>query len=80
MANGFVRQETATYRLWQLPYGFELMRKSDARRAFFQGDDADLWEANMISIEGIKQWNAGNTLDKSFDCLCSGYDDVLQDG
>jgi hypothetical protein len=56
------------------------MRKSDARRAFFQGDDADLWQRNMEAIEGITQWNAGNTPDNSFDFLCSGYDDVLHNG
>lgn len=78
--NSFTRHETEAYKLTQLPYGFELMRKSDARRSFFQGDDADTWRRNMDSIEGIKQWNAGNTLDKSFDFLCSGYDEILQNG
>ena len=80
MATHFIRHETAAYRLTSLGYGYELVRKSDARRAFFQGDDAQLWSDNMDSIEGIKQWNAGNTLDKSFDFLCSGYDEILRDG
>lgn len=77
---GFIRHETTAYKLWQLPYGFELIRKSDARRGFFQGDEADLWELNMTSIESIKKWNAGNTFDKAFDFLCSGYDEILGDG
>ena len=80
MATTFTRHETPAYKLVQLPYGFELTCKSDARRAFFQGDDAGTWHHNMDAIEGIKTWNAGNSLDKSFDYLCSGYDDILHDG
>jgi hypothetical protein len=77
MKNTFIRHETAAYKLMQLPYGFVLTRKTDGASAFFQGDDAALWHSNMDAIEGIKTWNAGNTLDKSFDFLCSGYDEVV---
>ncbi len=78
----FVRHETDKYKLVQLPYGFELMRKSDARRAFFQGDDANIWEENMEAIENIKEWSAAypRGLDSGFDSLCSGYDDILRNG
>ncbi len=79
----YIRHETASYRLTHLSYGFELVRKSDARSAFFQGDDAKLWDDNMLAIEKLEAengWRAGNTIDKAFDFLCSGYDDVLVDG
>lgn len=72
------RHETGSYRLTADRHGFyELIRKRDGKSAFFQGDDADLWLRHMNSIESIKTWNAGNSLDKSFDFLCSGYDDIL---
>lgn len=72
------RHETASYRLVSTGYGFELVRLSDNASAFFQGDDANLWESNMAAIEGVQTWNAGNALDGSFDFLCSGYDEVLK--
>ena len=72
------RHETARYKLESNRFGdFTLTRKSDGASQYFQGDDAQLWHHNMDAIEGIKTWNAGNTLDKSFDFLCSGYDEVL---
>jgi hypothetical protein len=74
-----IRHETSAYRLATDRFGFYyLTRLSDNASVFFQGDDADLWERNMDAIEGVKTWNAGNTLDKSFDFLCSGYDDILK--
>ena len=74
-----IRHETGSYRLEteRNALFFTLTRKSDGASAFFQGDDAGLWLRNMDAIEGVKTWNAGNTLDKSFDFLCSGYDDIL---
>ena len=74
----FTRYETSAYRLTTDRHGFyELIRKADGKSAFFHGDDADLWSRNMDSIESIKTWNANNSLDRSFDFLCSGYDDIL---
>lgn len=75
----FTRHETKRYSLIQhkIPFSFTLGRKVDGASAFFQGDDANLWDDNMSAIEGIKIWRAGNTLGKSFDFLCSGYDEVL---
>ncbi len=72
------RHETARYKLVSTGYGFELIRSADAATAFFQGDDADLWERNMTALEAIKDWRAGNSLDASFDFLCSGYDEILR--
>lgn len=72
---------TNAYRLTDFGYGVELKRLSDGATGFFQGDDATLWRDNMDAIIGIElrhEWRAGNSLDKSFDCLCSGYDDVLE--
>lgn len=77
----FTRHETSKYKLTQLPYGFELMRKSDARRAFFQGDDANTWHENLDAIEAVETWSpAYGSFDGAFDVLCSQYDDVLQLG
>jgi hypothetical protein len=74
-----IRYETSKYRLEQDRFGFVLLvRKADGATAFFQGDDADLWDRNMSSLESIKTWNAGNSPDNSFDFLCSGYDDILE--
>jgi hypothetical protein len=75
-----IRHETDSYRLETERNGLfvTLTRKSDGKSAFFQGDDADLWLRNMDAIESIKKWNAGNTLDKAFDFLCDGYDDILE--
>jgi len=77
-----IRQETAAYRLesersnglW-----YTLTRKSDGATGFFQGDDADLWDRNMDAVE---RCNADNEqrLNETFDCLCSGYDDILTVG
>lgn len=73
------RHVTASYRLDAHRFGcYELVRLADGATAFFQGDDAALWERNMDAIEGIKEWNVGNSLDQSFDFLCSGYDDILE--
>ncbi len=74
-----IRHETSNYVLSQDHHGFfQLVRKNDGASLFFQGDDAELWERNMTALEGIAQWNAGNTLDKSFNFLCDGYDDLLE--
>lgn len=73
------RHETKAYRLESDRFGFfTLTRLGDGASAFFQGDDATLWDRDMTAIEGVKVWNAGNTLDKSFDFLCSGYDEILE--
>jgi hypothetical protein len=75
----FIRHGTGRYILSEDRHGFfHLHRIADGASAFFQGDDADLWDRNMRSLEGVKQWNAGNSLDRSFDFLCSGYDDLLK--
>lgn len=74
-----IRIETERYRLdeHRTPFSFTLTRKADGFNAFFQGDDADLWDANMNALEKITGWNAGNSLERSFDFLAEGYDDVL---
>lgn len=76
----FTRHETDAYILRQDCFGcFNLTRKADKASALFQGDDADLWECNMASIESIKQWSAAypRGIDDAFDFLCSSYDEVL---
>ena len=73
----FTRQETAAYRLEVDRFGFySLTRKSDGASAFFQGDDADLWSRNMEAIERCLSDNEPRLVE-TFDCLCSGYDDIL---
>lgn len=75
----FTRHETDAYSLTSHDWGcYLLSRKSDGASAFFQGDDADLWERNMDALEAVKEWPAGNSLDQSFNFLCSGYDHVLE--
>lgn len=39
-------------------------------------DDADLWSRNMEAIERCLSDNEPRLI-ASFDCLCSGYDDIL---
>lgn len=75
-----IRHETSSYKLEEDRFGFfTLTRKVDGWSAFFQGDDASLWERNMSAIEGIKDWaHPAWTLDTSFDFLCSGYDQILE--
>ena len=71
------RQETAAYRLESDRFGFyTLTRLSDGASAFFQGDDADLWSRNMEAIERCLGDDEAK-LASTFDCLCSGYDDIL---
>lgn len=75
----YTRHETEKYRLQTDRFGFYVLtRKADNASAFFQDDDATLWNRNMTAIEAVKIWNAGNSLDGSFDFLCSGYDEILQ--
>lgn len=74
------RHETARYRLVSTGYGFELVRIADNASAFFQGEDATLWESNIAALEKIEAkngWAPGNTFDATFDHLCSGYDEIL---
>lgn len=74
-----VRFKTERYALSQDRFGhFRLTRKTDNASAYFMGDDADLWERNMTAIEGIKDWPESNPPERSFDFLCSGYDEILQ--
>lgn len=74
--------ETKAYRLETDRFGFyTLTRLSDGFDAFFQGDDASLWERNMASLLAIESrggWRSTGSLDRSFDFLCSGYDEILQ--
>lgn len=74
-----IRHETTRFKLEEhrTPFSFTLTRKSDGFNCFFQSDDADIWDSNMTALEKITGWNAGNSLDKSFDFLCDGYADVL---
>ena len=73
----FIRQETSAYRLERDRFGFyELTRKSDGASAFFQGDDADLWNRNMDALERCHRDDEPRLV-STFDFLCSGYDDVL---
>lgn len=80
----YVRQETAAYRLESDRFGFFILtRKSDGKSAFFQGDDADLWSRNMAAIEHCFGYDKADydeeLANQIFDCLCSGYDDILED-
>jgi hypothetical protein len=72
--------ETANYRLETQGSGlfFTLTRKADNASAFFQDDDAALWARNMDALERIPFWAPGNSFDRSFDVLCSGYDEILE--
>lgn len=79
----FTVHKTSRYTLERDRFGNYLLTRHEGvdpariHQAYFQGDDARLWEHNMDAIQGVKDWRAGNTLDKSFDFLCSGYDDIL---
>jgi hypothetical protein len=74
-----IRCETDAYRLESERNGlwYTLTRKIDGTSAFFQDDDADLWQRNMDSLESITDWKTTNTFEQSFNFLCSGYDDVM---
>lgn len=66
---------TTRYSLHADHFGnYTLKRRADSASAFFQGDDADLWSRNM---EALLASPALHNLDKSFNFLCSGYDDIL---
>ena len=68
---------TDAYKLETDRFGFyKLTRLCDGASAFFQGDDADLWSRNMEAIERCLSDNEPRLV-ASFDCLCSGYDDIL---
>lgn len=76
----FLEHETSRYSLHFDRIGnFVLKRRSDGAEAFFQGDDAQLWLRNIDALAAIDAagWGPNNSFDKSFDTLCSGYDDVL---
>jgi hypothetical protein len=69
--------ETARYALSVNRFGdYHLTRKSDGASAYFQGDDADLWTYNMRALCRVHSLEVAR--DDHFDCLCSGYDDVLR--
>lgn len=75
----------ASSEVWTLKeYGkgsaYLLVHEPSGKSAWFQGDDADLWDANIRALDAIKVWNAGNSFTQSFDFLCSGYVDVLTGG
>lgn len=73
----FTHTITDAYRLETDRFGFyKLTRLSDGASAFFQGDDADLWSRNMEAIERCFIDDEAKLIN-SFDCLCSGYDDIL---
>jgi hypothetical protein len=85
MANfTFIRASSYRYTLRQFkaPFSFELIRNADNASAYFQGDDAYLWDRNILALDKIENsargWCAGNSFTQSFDFLCSGYDDVLK--
>lgn len=79
MSAFYTRHETASYKLECDRIGnYLLTRKSDGATCYFQGEDGDVWSYNMYALEGVQQWKAGNTLDKSFDFIASGYDCVLE--
>jgi hypothetical protein len=80
--NDFIEHRTSHYSLREDRFGnFTLTRRSDRASQYFQGDDADLWRRNIdaiVSIDRRNAWGTNNSFDASFDCLCSGYDDVLE--
>jgi len=55
---------------------YKLTRSEDGAEAYFQGDDAILWDRNMTAIETCHE-DSEPALNRSFNCLCEGYDDVL---
>jgi hypothetical protein len=83
MEKRYLEHETSAYSLHSDRFGnFLLHRRADGAECYFQGDDAQLWRHNIDAIVSIDQsatgWSPNNSFDKSFDCLCSGYDDVLE--
>ena len=73
----FTHTITAAYKLESDRFGFyKLTRLSDGASAFFQGDDAQLWSRNMDAIERCHADDEPRLVE-TFDCLCSGYDDIL---
>ena len=78
--HSWIRHETAAYRLTTDRFGFYVLtRISDGASASFQGDDADLWRRNMDAIERcFHDEDPELRMNASFDCLCSGYDDILE--
>ena len=79
----FLEHETSNYSLHSDYIGnFLLIRRSDLAEYYFQGDDAQLWRHNINAIVKIDQsktgWSPNNSFDKSFDFLCSSYDDVME--
>ena len=74
------QHETELYKLELDRFGFyTLTRKRDGATAFFQGDEASLWSRNMALIKAIDFGDGSvNSLDGSFNSLCSGYDDMAR--
>lgn len=74
----FVHMETERYRLSTDYMGFyELVRLADNASAYFQGEDADLWRRNMSALEATYGDDEAG-LTRSFDFLCEGYDEILE--
>lgn len=74
----YTRHETNAYKLECDRFGFyTLTRKHDGASAFFQGDDANFWDRNMKADYDEADYDEERA-NQSFDCLCSGYDDVLE--
>lgn len=69
---------TFAYTLRSDRFGNYTLTRNDLfqSRAYFQGDDARLWEQNMDALYHARDY--GDEFDKVFDFLCSGYDDILE--
>jgi hypothetical protein len=74
-----IRHETDNYRLETERNGLciTLTRKRDGKSAFFQNtDDTSLWLRNIDAIEKTHRSDSLR-LDRTFDFLCTSYDDLL---
>jgi hypothetical protein len=78
----YLQHETSSYSLHSDQFGgYTLKRRADGASAYFQGDDARLWSRNIEAILDVYEKGGFKDepgLDRSFDFLCSGYDDVLE--
>lgn len=75
--------DTWTLKEYSSPPSFLLIHEPTGKSAFFQGDDADTWNVNILALDKIESanaWRAENTFQKAFDLICDSYRDVLTGG
>ena len=66
-----VLRETSKYRLESVYFGLTLTRKSDDRKALFQGDDSTLLRSQLLN-ERTEAYS-----DEWWDWLAGSYDRIL---